>query len=222
MNFRTFFLALSFLSFSSTEIIRNHDLSEISAEFSVVITGRATGLILFTRWDIEHPECLLACVHHLKCKSVNYNQKIKICELLDTNVNENIISPQEDWVAISTTDKEKVGEIIWLLDFDHSVVKKNQWTDSRLNQTVTAFTFLGGHGNYNLCINKMEVSITGLFKTHFECPLTEFQVSSPRKTFRNFPAKSQIMRVKKFTYKNHHRELKSGPSENTSSRLAAI
>ena len=37
---------------------------------------------------------------------------MKICELLDTNVNENIISPQEDWVAISTTDKEKVGEII--------------------------------------------------------------------------------------------------------------
>lgn len=103
MNFRTFFLAFLFLSFSSTEIIRNHDLSEVWAEFLVVITGHATGLILFTRWDIEHPECLLACVHHLKCKSVNYNQKIKICELLDTNVNENIISPQEDWVAISTT-----------------------------------------------------------------------------------------------------------------------
>ena len=105
MNVRTFFLTFSFLTFSSTEIIRNHELSEFSAEFSVVITGRATGTILFTKGSIEHPECLLACVYHLKCKSVNYNQKIKMRELLDTNANEKVISPQEDWVAISTAKK---------------------------------------------------------------------------------------------------------------------
>ena len=107
MNVRVFFLTL--LTFSSTEIIRNHDLTEFSAEFSVVITGRAEGTVLLTRWSIEHPECLLACVHHLKCKSVNYNQKSKMCELLDANVNESVISPQKDWVAISTSDSEKVS-----------------------------------------------------------------------------------------------------------------
>ena len=106
MNVRNFFLTL--LTFSSAEIIRNHGLTEFSAEFLVVITGRATGTILLTRWSIGHPECLLACVFHLKCKSVNYNQKIKMCELLDTNVHENVISPQKDWVAISTSESDKV------------------------------------------------------------------------------------------------------------------
>ena len=127
MNVTTFFLSL--LTFSSAEIIRNHDLSEFSAEFSIVLTGCATGTILLTKWSIEDPECLLACVYHLKCKSVNYNQRMKIWELLDTNVNKNNISPQEDWVAIGTRDCEKVSEIISLLDFAYSVIKKNQGTE---------------------------------------------------------------------------------------------
>ena len=54
---------------------------------------------------------------------------MKICELLDTNVNKNNISPQEDWVAIGTRDSEKVSEIISLLDFTYSVMKKNQGTE---------------------------------------------------------------------------------------------
>lgn len=103
----TFFLTLS--TFSSAEIFRNHDLSEFSAEFSVVITGRARGTVLLTRQNTEYPECLLTCVYHLNCKSVNYNQNMKICELLDTNVNENVTSTYEDWVSIGTTDKEKVS-----------------------------------------------------------------------------------------------------------------
>ena len=106
MNVGNFFLSL--LTFSSAEIIRNHDLTEFPAEFLVVITGRAAGTILLTRWSIENPECLLAGVYHLKCKSVNYNQSFKMCELLDTNVHENVISPQKDWVAISTSESEKV------------------------------------------------------------------------------------------------------------------
>ena len=110
MNVGTFFLTL--LTFSSAEIIRNHDLSEFSAEFSVVMIGRTGGTVLLTRQNTEYPECLLACVYHLNCKSVNYNQNMKICELLDTNANENVTSTHEDWVSIRTTDKEKVSEII--------------------------------------------------------------------------------------------------------------
>lgn len=115
MSVGIYFLTL--LTFSSAEIIRNHDLSEFSAEFSVVMIGRGRGTVLLTRQNVEYPECLLACVYHLNCKSVNYNQNMKLCELLETNVNENVTSTHEDWVSIGTTDKENVSEIILLLDF---------------------------------------------------------------------------------------------------------
>lgn len=111
MNVGTFFLTL--LTFSSAEIIRNHDLSEFSAEFSIVIVGRAVGTtILLKRSNIDDLECLLACVHHLKCKSVNYNQKTNMCELLATNAMKNNISCDEDWVFVGTPDNEKVSAII--------------------------------------------------------------------------------------------------------------
>ena len=109
MNVGRFFLTL--LTFSSAEIIRNHDLSEFSADFSIVITGRATGIILLTKSNISDLECLLDCVFHLKCKSVNYNQISKTCELLATNITEKNISADEDWVSIGTPDSEEVSAI---------------------------------------------------------------------------------------------------------------
>ena len=109
MNVGRFFLIL--LTFSSAEIIRNHDLSEFSAEFSIVKTGRATGIILLAKSNISDLECLLDCVFHLKCKSVNYNQNNKTCELLATNITENEISTDEDWVSIGTPDSEQVSAI---------------------------------------------------------------------------------------------------------------
>lgn len=109
MNVGSFFLTL--LTFSSAEIIRNHDLSEFSADFSIVITGRTTGIILLTKSNISDLECLLDCVFHLKCKSVNYNQNSKTCELLATNITENNISADEDWVSIGTPDSEEVSAI---------------------------------------------------------------------------------------------------------------
>ena len=113
------------ITFSSTEIIRNQDLSEFSAEFSVVIISRATGTKLLARQNTEYPECLLACVYHLKCKSVNYNQNIKMCELMDTNITKNTIFTQKDWVAIGTDDSEKVSEIDLLIDSGYSVWRKH-------------------------------------------------------------------------------------------------
>ena len=109
MNVGRFFLTL--LTFSSAEIIRNHDLSEFSAEFSIIISGRATGTILLTKTSIDDLACLLDCVYHLKCKSVNYNQKNKMCELLATNIAGNNISPGEDWVSIGTPNSQKVSVI---------------------------------------------------------------------------------------------------------------
>ena len=109
MNVGRFFLTL--LTFSSAEIIRNHDLSEFSVEFSIVITGRATGIILLAKSNISVLECLLDCVFHLKCKSVNYNQNNKTCELLATNITENDISTDEGWVSIGTPDSEQVSAI---------------------------------------------------------------------------------------------------------------
>ena len=85
-----------------------------------------TGIILLTKSNISSLECLLDCVFHLKCKSVNYNQNNKTCKLPATNITENNISADEDSVSIGTPDSEEVSVITWLLYFGLYVTEKVQ------------------------------------------------------------------------------------------------
>lgn len=101
--------SLVFITLTACEIMRNYDLHDFSANFCTVIIGRVQEGKLWSKQEIEYRECLVACINHLKCKSVNYNRDNKHCELLDRKINGSVTSNQKGWASVGTSvDKEKV------------------------------------------------------------------------------------------------------------------
>ena len=54
-------------------------------------------------------ECQLECVKHLKCKTVNYNEKEKKCELCNNDFDEweALVEEMPDWKNYGTPPKRK-------------------------------------------------------------------------------------------------------------------
>ena len=90
------------LTIATSEIWRNADFSDFSATFSLMRVGRTNRGKISEMQNVEYSECLVACAYHLNCRSVNYNQEKKKCELVDKNVNINRISANKGWLAIGT------------------------------------------------------------------------------------------------------------------------
>lgn len=105
INSKNMFLKIFFsllVTQNPCEVLRNADLSEFSGKFSVVKTGQFQGKLLLKTNKIDYVSCLLQCVYHLKCKSVNYNHSAKICELFETNLNGKTIRREEGWTVFGT------------------------------------------------------------------------------------------------------------------------
>ena len=93
------------LTIATSEIWRNADFSDFSATFSLIRVGRTNRGKISERHNVEYSECLVACAYHLNCRSVNYNQEEKKCELVDKHINVSRISTNRissGWVAVGT------------------------------------------------------------------------------------------------------------------------
>lgn len=90
------------LTIATSEIWRNADFSDFSATFSLMRVGRTNRGKISEMQNVEYSECWVACAYHLNCRSINYNQEKKKCELVDKNVNINRISANKGWLAIGT------------------------------------------------------------------------------------------------------------------------
>ena len=100
---------LVFITLTKCEIMRNYDMYGFSANFCTVIDGRVQEGKLWSKQDIEYRECLVACINHLRCKSVNYNRGNKHCELLNRKINGSVTSTQKGWASVGISlEKEKV------------------------------------------------------------------------------------------------------------------
>ena len=58
------------------------------ADFSIVNNGRHFDEVIMGVNNLSLKECQLECVKHLKCKSVNYNENERKCELCDSDFDE--------------------------------------------------------------------------------------------------------------------------------------
>ena len=60
-------------------------------------------------------ECTLYCVKHLECRSVNYNDEERICEICDSEFDEDeALMDDERWKNYGTPAKRKIS----LYDFE--------------------------------------------------------------------------------------------------------
>ena len=105
-NSKLFILTFcSFVSFA--DIVR--DELWYDAEFSVVNVGRNMDEVIMHVNDVDFAECTLYCVQHLKCKSVNYNEEEKNCELCDSNFDEyEALTDDVRWKNYGTPAKRKI------------------------------------------------------------------------------------------------------------------
>ena len=57
--------------------------------------------------NITIKECQLKCVKHLKCKTVNYNENKRLCELCDGDFDkwEALVEEMPDWKNYGTSNK---------------------------------------------------------------------------------------------------------------------
>ena len=94
------------------DVLRNADLSEFSGKLSDVKTGRFQGKLLLKTNNVDYVSCMLQCVYHFKCKSVNYNHFVNQCKLLKTNLNGKKIQYEDGWTALGTEiDRDQVSSL---------------------------------------------------------------------------------------------------------------
>ena len=107
--FYQFTTTFSIFHIVSTIILRNDDNSELTAMFANKQAGRLRDTLVQIN-NLKFHQCLFSCMTHLKCKSVNYNEKRKICELAGGESGEENISQEEGWLGFGTvTDSEVVS-----------------------------------------------------------------------------------------------------------------
>lgn len=62
--------------------------------------------------NVDYVSCMLQCVYHFKCKSVNYNHFVNQCKLLKTNLNGKKIQYEDGWTVLGTEiDRDQVSSL---------------------------------------------------------------------------------------------------------------
>ena len=89
--------------------IQRGDGGFYNAEFSVVKDGRIMEGVLMHVEQIDVRGCMIECVQHRRCKTINYNYNMELCELVDRNFEEgDEVVTTNEWVNFGTPDKGKV------------------------------------------------------------------------------------------------------------------
>lgn len=87
------------------DIDREADDGGFSAQFTVVNPGRLYGDLLMYWENYEYSDCTDMCIRHLRCVSVNYNAKQKICEVMGDEYDEIEAVKEPNWYNYGTPDK---------------------------------------------------------------------------------------------------------------------
>ena len=112
VSFRMFMLInyFFFLGGVATTILRSKDNADFSAMFSRSYLGKLEGPVLLREKNLNFIECLLNCIKHLDCKSVNYNQRESKCLLMKNILRKGDVKELDDWEAFGTVfDEEHVS-----------------------------------------------------------------------------------------------------------------
>lgn len=81
-------LLILFLSQVTCDIQR-FDSGGFKAEFSVINKGRVRHVLQHFK-DHNLQDCIVKCIIHLNCTSINYNSLTSVCELVDRNFDSKI------------------------------------------------------------------------------------------------------------------------------------
>ena len=85
--------------------------SRDSLEFSMISYGRLPGEILFTTLKDDVGDCLYACMQHLSCLTVSYNQSSGRCELMADVLFKGDISDEPGWVSYGHFQSSLVNDV---------------------------------------------------------------------------------------------------------------
>ena len=82
---------------ATSTVLCEGELSRDSLEFSITSYGRLLGEILFATLKDDVGDCLYACMQHLSCLTVSYNQSSGRCELMADVLFKKDISDEPGW-----------------------------------------------------------------------------------------------------------------------------
>lgn len=87
--------------------IQRFDNGGFKAEFSVMNKGRVHLVFqYFEDHTLQH--CIVKCIMHLNCVTINYNSLTSICELVDQNFDSNIADLNSTgWTSYGTPSRGK-------------------------------------------------------------------------------------------------------------------
>ena len=108
--FRILFILLSaFIGCSKADIVRSESGDFYEAEFIVVNKGRSHwSYVLMAERDMSREDCQMLCIQHLKCKSINYNAKERMCEVVDSDdIIVSLVEEVPDWVNYATPPRRE-------------------------------------------------------------------------------------------------------------------
>ena len=92
--------------------IQRGDDGFCNAVFSVVTDGRIMEGVLMHAEQIDVRGCMIECVQHRQCKTINYNYNLELCELVNRNFDEgDEVVITKEWINFGTPDKSKFGNI---------------------------------------------------------------------------------------------------------------
>ena len=84
------------------------DFSRDSLEFSITSYGRLRGAVIFAMLKDDMGDCLYACMQHLSCLTVSYNQSLGRCELMADVLTKNDINDEPGWTSYGHFESSKL------------------------------------------------------------------------------------------------------------------
>ena len=87
------------------------------AAFTVINAGRLRGSILSSLIEDNLQNCIMKCVKHLSCKTVNYNSKSGECDLNRDGFSKDDSQDLVDWRNYGTPEDVSVFYLIPCLQF---------------------------------------------------------------------------------------------------------
>ena len=84
------------------------DFSRDSLEFSITSYGRLRGAVIFAMLKDDMGDCLYACMQHLSCLTVSYNQSPGRYELMADVLIKNDINDKPGWASYGHFESSKL------------------------------------------------------------------------------------------------------------------
>ena len=96
---------------ATSTVLCEDDLSRDSLEFSLTSYGRLPGEILFAPLKDKIGDCLYACMQHLSCLTVSYNQSSGRCELMADVLFKKDVNDEPGWESYGHFENPLVSNV---------------------------------------------------------------------------------------------------------------